>query len=109
MSCDVLPSIRHFQGGSAIEGAGDERRPAGEFPLGRGTAFDMFQVSIWFNLSQFKSMICNDLLDRGRSRFRLLRFQLGLFLGLLDPRATLICFNSAFKHILLVGISSDFW
>ena len=44
MSCDVLPSIRHFQGGSAIEGAGDERRPAGEFPLGRGTAFDMFQA-----------------------------------------------------------------
>ena len=40
MSCDVC--VR--QGGSAIEGAGDERRAAGEFPLGiRGTAFDMFQ------------------------------------------------------------------
>ena len=85
MSCDVLPSIRHFQGGSAIEGAGDERRPAGEFPLGRGTAFDMFQAPRWFKMVQFKSMICNDLLDRGRSRFRLLRFQLGLFSDSLIP------------------------
>ena len=43
MSCGRRFAI-FIQGGSAIEGAGDECRPAGEFPLGiRGTAFDMFQ------------------------------------------------------------------